>query len=373
VATQPGGTSQFCAVANGSGTVGTSNVANITVTCKDVAHFAYVANGDNTISAYSVDAVTGAPASAGPPQVIGGATSVIAQLATDPAGQYVFSLDAAHKQLLSSTINRSSGVLTAADAATLTGGPEALAVSPKGNFVYVASGSVTGAPNSGVLTTFAVLANGKLSFLGSTAMTQLSLTSMTIDPSGKHLYVGVGSTNVNVYALDPVSGLATFQTITGGSSGTHAITLSPAGFAYAVAVDSGVATIDTYPILPDGTFGGVLGRTTTGTGSGSISMDGAARFVYVPNFTENRISVFKADPKTGALSAGKDFTGFTGAVVPRSVAADPTGRFVYSVNFDNSLSAFSIDGATGTLTQVGANVSGSSAPSAQPFSMVLTK
>jgi 6-phosphogluconolactonase (cycloisomerase 2 family) len=299
--------------------------------------------------------------------VAGSAGAEIFTLATDPAGKYVFSLDAAHNQLLSSTVNRSSGALAAADAATLAGAglPDALVVSPNGKFVYVASVSVI-APNSGVLATFAVLANGKLGALGTTAIP--GVTSLAIDPSGQRLYVGADLSNVNVYALDPVSGSATFQGLTGSSSGIDGLMLAPGGFAYSLA--QGVGAVDAYPILSDGTFGSTLGRVTAGPNPNGIAMDADGRFVYVSDEVAPRITVFKADPKTGALSAGTDFTT---AVLPQSVAADPTGRFVYAVNQDKSVSAFSIDGATGMLTPVGTNVSGSSAPSARPFSMVLTK
>ena len=52
---------QTCTVTNGTGTVGSSNVTNIAVTCTTGPQFAYVANlGGNTVSAYSINPTTGA-------------------------------------------------------------------------------------------------------------------------------------------------------------------------------------------------------------------------------------------------------------------------------------------------------------------------
>jgi 6-phosphogluconolactonase (cycloisomerase 2 family) len=342
-----------------------------------VAHFAYVANSDNTISEYTVDPVTGALASVGSPQVFGKAGATITKVASDPAGNYVFFLDMTNKQLLSATIDRSSGALAAADAIALPGGgPETLAVSPDGKFVYVAnfSSASPATPNSGVLAIFAVLPGGKLSPSGTPALTELNVYSMTIDASGRHLYVSANSTGgpVNVFALDPASGSAHFLGLTGSPSGIRGTVLSPTGFAYELASGD---VVDAYPVLSDGTFGGVTGQTTlAGSNNNALTMDGQGRFVYVTELDPfvHRISVLKADAKTGALSAGKDFI-TTAAAAPQAITADPTGRFVYTANANDSVSAFSIDGATGTLTQVGTNLTNSSSPAARPFSIVLTK
>jgi 6-phosphogluconolactonase (cycloisomerase 2 family) len=281
-----------------------------------------------------------------------------------------------NKQLLSATIDRSSGALAAADAIALPGGAtEALAVSPNGKFVYVANGSSASpaTPNSGVLAIFAVLPGGKLGPSGTPAMTGLNVHSMTIDASGRHLYVSANSTGgpVNVFALDPVSGSAHFLGLTGSPSSILGTVLSPTGFAYGLSAND----VDTYPVLSDGTFGGVIGHTTlAGPNNNALTMDGQGRFVYVtePDLFAHRISVLKADATTGALSAGKDFI-TTAATAPQAITADPTGRFVYTVNANDSVSAFSIDGATGTLTQVGTNLTNSSSPAARPLSIVLTK
>ena len=61
VKTQPTTPDQVCVVGNSSGSVSGANVTTVTVSCsKYVPRFAYVANfNDNTVSSYTVDAVTG--------------------------------------------------------------------------------------------------------------------------------------------------------------------------------------------------------------------------------------------------------------------------------------------------------------------------
>jgi DNA-binding beta-propeller fold protein YncE len=349
VATQPGGTSQFCSVANGSGTMGTSDVTNVTVTCKDVAHFAYVPNSDNTVSIYTVDPVTGALKSAGAPQVLGTAGSTFDAVAVDPAGKFVFLVDTTRNALLSAKIDRATGALAAAGGIAIAGTPQALAISPNGKFIYVAN-------LSGELGAFMVASDGTLSSNpGFTAFTPPGATSMTIDANGKFLYLTSAFTpaDVEIYELDPVKGtLLSAPGVFGAFASTaqlQSMALLPNGFAYVV--DSFSKTVD---VIPMGSKT-ITGQVPTGNNPFNLTMDAYNRFLYVPDAGENRISVYQADPQTGGLTVGKDFITST---PPLAIAADPTGRFVYTTNpVARTVSAFSIDGATGALTKVGGDLS----------------
>jgi 6-phosphogluconolactonase (cycloisomerase 2 family) len=354
VATQPGAPSQFCSVTNGSGTVGTSSVANIAVTCKDVAHFAYVSNGDNTVSEYSIDAATGALTSIGSPGKLGGTGGIISAIVADSAGKHVFLLDPVNKELRSATIDRPSGTLLLRDVVPIAGTPLGLAVSPNGNFVYTADST------TGSLLTFAVDSLGGLASVPSTASIAPGGGSLTIDAGGTHLYVNVASDTI-LFDLDPVTGSITPTTSKStNSSGSGSIALSPGGFAYVLATTA--QTVDVYSINPStGAFTAAIGHATTGLVPSNVAMDGNSRFVYVADSTENRISVFKADT-TGALSTGTDFIT---ATAPYGIAADPTGRFIYTSNPSNAtVSAFKIDATTGTLAPVGADVAATGGPRA---------
>ena len=132
----------------------------------------------------------------------------------------------------------------------------------------------------------------------------------------------------------------------------------------------------------------------TGTGSGGGS---SVSRVYVTNNGDNKISVFRIDDSTGALTvtssaatgtagpqgivvvagkflfAGSNGTGVSGYTInssdgvltmigsspfivgnqPRAVAVDPAGKFLYVANTaDLSIGGFTIDASTGVLTPI---------------------
>lgn len=97
------------------------------------------------------------------------------------------------------------------------------------------------------------------------------------------------------------------------------------------------------------------GYAQTGTGPKSVAVDASGKFAYVVNATSNNVSAYAIDAGTGSLSpvAGSPFA--TG-VAPQAVTVDPKGRFAYVTNMaagsGGSVSAFTIDAATGALAAV---------------------
>jgi 6-phosphogluconolactonase len=90
VQTHPTNPSQTCIVTNGTATAGTSDVTKIAVTCTtNPPRFAYVANrGAKNVSAYSVDATTGAlTAIAGSPFSAG---KLPVAIVIHPTGSYAY-------------------------------------------------------------------------------------------------------------------------------------------------------------------------------------------------------------------------------------------------------------------------------------------
>jgi len=83
-----------------------------------------------------------------------------------------------------------------------------------------------------------------------------------------------------------------------------------------------------------------------------------AGFVYVASLGEpGNVSAYAIDATTGALTPVSG-SPFPAGLNSRSVAVDPTGHFAYVVNgssaldFSGSISAYTIDPETGALTQV---------------------
>jgi 6-phosphogluconolactonase len=142
-------------------------------------------------------------------------------------------------------------------------------------------------------------------------------TSVTVDPSGRFVYVANGGSN-NISAF----------TINARTGALVAVSGSP---------------------FPDG------GMDTTPV---SVTVDPTGQFVYVVNNAagSGSISTFTIEPGTGALTAvaGSPF-GAGNVSSPGSMAVDPSGRFAYVTNQDmiNSgydMSAFAIGATMGALT-----------------------
>jgi 6-phosphogluconolactonase (cycloisomerase 2 family) len=108
-----------------------------------------------------------------------------------------------------------------------------------------------------------------------------------------------------------------------------------------------------------GTLSAVSGSPfPTGSLPKGLAVVSSANLVFVVNNASSDISVFKFDSATGALTpvAGSPFKGVPS---PIGVTTDALGKFLYVTNTDlnnlsstNSVSAFSIDSATGMLTAV---------------------
>jgi DNA-binding beta-propeller fold protein YncE len=104
-----------------------------------------------------------------------------------------------------------------------------------------------------------------------------------------------------------------------------------------------------------------------------VAVEASGKYAYVPNTADATISAFIVDSSTGALTpvSGSPFpSGGNGSINgPLGIAADTAGKFMYVCNASNDISAFSINGATGVLTPVGASPfpDGGNAPSAIIF------
>jgi 6-phosphogluconolactonase len=100
-----------------------------------------------------------------------------------------------------------------------------------------------------------------------------------------------------------------------------------------------------------------------------IAVDPNGKFTYVTNNSSNTVSGYRVDPLTGSLTPlpGSPFGVAAG---PYAVAIDPTAQFAYVTNtVPNTISAYLID-CDGYLTLV----SGSSLPTgATPVAIAITK
>ncbi len=197
-----------------------------------------------------------------------------------------------------------------AEAAPLAG-VRALAVAPDGSHVYAASEFADALavfrrdPDTGALAAIQTVGTRPGGpFLDATAGVALS-------PDGRHLYVSAfGARAVNVFTVDPVSGLASFV---------------------AAAVDD-----------RDGVDG-------LGSAHGLVvSPDGA--HVYVAGFEDGAIAVFARDTASGTLAfveAVRDVDGLAGVL---QLAIAPDGAHLYAAAAgDDAVAVFARDAASGAL------------------------
>jgi 6-phosphogluconolactonase (cycloisomerase 2 family) len=299
-------------------------VTSVNVTCvTQVGRFVYVANaGSNNISAYSINASTGAltavPGSPFP------ADQAPASVSANGAGTLLYVSNQGSStvppRLSGYSINGTSGALTQ------------LANSP-----FDLSNPPPPGPARGISKPMIHSSGGFIYVNIEIPLYADQLYGATVDSTGDltvipgmPITVGVGATLGMFNAAGNVLYLAN-----GGSSGIVS--------AYSVSVPSGVLS----PIGSYATGGQIpVGSTLNATGT----------LLFTPNLNSGTVSVFKVDSTTGALTLAMGSPVSTGtATQPSGVAVHPTKDFVYVVNtvtnFSlSSVAGFQLDTATGTLT-----------------------
>ncbi|OFX19577.1 MAG: hypothetical protein A2V77_10435 [Anaeromyxobacter sp. RBG_16_69_14] len=350
VLTQPSLPSQRCTVTNGAGTVGSTDVTNVAVTCRlPVPRFAYVANySDDNVSAYRIEA-DGALLSLGQPIAAGdGPYSV----AVDPAGKFAYVANSLSNDVSMYRITSTGGLELVG---TVQAGPAPLsvAVDPTGNFAYVANSAVFVA-TTGSVSAYRIEADGALTSVGPAIDAESGPDSVAVDPTGRFVYVvNGGSSSVSAYTIDRDSGsLASIGRFLTGST-AYSVAADPTGKFVYVANRSDPGTVWAYAIAastgalePVGPSEGYpAGRLPS-----SIVVDPTGRFAYVANQGDNNVSGYVINATTGELSLFGSFD--DAGSNPRSVAVDPGGKFVYVANSGGDVSAFTLDGGTGALAPV---------------------
>lgn len=363
VLAQPSVPLQVCTVTNGTGTVGAS-ASTVNVSCS-AAELAYVTNfSSNSVSAYAINATTGALTNIGTFATANNPVSI----AADPTGKFAYvgsnnCINGNCNQNVSAYSIATTGALTSIG--TVVTGINSIVIDPTGKFAYatddpgvnVLAYSIN--PSSGALTSVGTFATG----------TNFQCHYITVDPTGRFVYVGCSymgslSGSVFAYSINGTTGALTSIGTFGTGFGSTAI--DPTGkFAYVT--DNGNGNISAYSV-----------NATTGalTSIGAVaihaplamSVDPTGKFAYVlnPSLNNNNVSAYSINVTTGALtSVGTFATGNT----PWAVTVDPTGKFAYVVNVSsNDVSAYSINATTGALTSIGTFATGT-----QPQSIAVTR
>jgi 6-phosphogluconolactonase len=283
---------------------------------------------------------------------------------TSSKGIYAYRFDAA------------SGELSAIGLAVESNDPSFVAVHPSGKYLYAVNevGNFE-SKASGAVSAFAIdRKSGKLTFLNQVATRGAGPCHVSLDKTGK--YVLVANYDGGSVAVFPVLGDgslgkdAAFVQHTGSGPNkerqeaphAHWIATSPDN-RFALAVDLGLDEILVYRF--DAARGSLtpndppFAKVNPGAGPRHLAFARNGKFAYVLAEMENAITVFAYSQESGSLSALQTVStlpkGYSGPKEAAEVVVHPSGRFLYASNRAgvDSIAAFSIEPANGTLTLVG--------------------
>ncbi len=257
--------------------------------------------------------------------------------------------------------------------------PQSIAIDPTGKFAYVLNGGCSGGIGGYVSMYTINPATGALTSIGPPVWTYDADTpgSMTVDPSGKFVYVAnpgdpwsPDAGSVSMYSINATTGALTYTGILNGDCPglcfPSSVSVDPSGkFAY---VASGGAAfpfaIEMYTI--DATTGALalIGTVAAGGYPQAAAADPAGKFIYVVTASATAgspgsVSAYAIKAMTGALTS-------TGTIAagedPVAVAVDPSGKFAYVVNANfgsaGNVYMYAIDATTGALKSMGTIAAG---------------
>jgi 6-phosphogluconolactonase (cycloisomerase 2 family) len=369
---------------------------------------AYTANGDNTISSYTVDASTGQLRSSG--YALAG-TRPNAVAAT-PSGAFVYAPNFGSGNISAFSANPGSGALTAVSGSPFPGQQDAfaIAVDPTSRFVYVTNANSTSNNISGYTVNSTTGALTQMS--GSPFQAGNDTRAVVVDPTGKFLYAANATSNdVSAYTINATTGVLTQiagspfalpplagvpQSITvdpatkfvfvgsSASANVSAFTINattgaltavagspfanPGGSNYGLTVDpsgrfvyvanDGSASVSAYTIASTGALTLINGSPfVAGSGATSVVVDPSDRFLYLPDAASGDVFVFQIDPSFGSLTLNRTIRGRSGpvsiALASGTVPVTYTPKFVYVADDDDSaVGGYTVDANTGNLTAV---------------------
>src|SRR5882762_4266311 len=349
ISQQPASPSQFCSIHNADIYRQDANITDIEVGC---SWRSYVANaGDDTVTAYIVDATSGALESVGTPVATG--TSPHAIVGTQDR-QFVFVGNEGSNDISAFAVNFASGMLTAMPGSPFAEGtdPKALALyrGSAYTYLYVANAG------SDTVSAFAVLTSSGSLWPPSpeTFSTGKGPASITVDSTLGILYIANngGSKDVAAFLVDAHTGSLTTVAGSPFPAGANPISLALGAtgkFLYTANPDATNPSISGFSIDPaSGALSPLSGSPFPLAVSHDIATDRTGAYLYVT--TGASIVGYGIDATTGALTALAGFPVSAGANA-YSVSIDPTNQFLYVANDGAAnVSGFTLDASTGSLT-----------------------
>jgi 6-phosphogluconolactonase (cycloisomerase 2 family) len=350
---QPLSPAQKCLVRDGTFGIQTKNVTNVDVVC---AEYAYVTNaGDDSLSAYTIDATTGALLAIDTPIATG--TSPFAIVATQDK-RYVYVGNEGSNDISAFAVDAATGTLTAVPGSPFASGthPRAMALYQYDSYLAVASAG------SDILSAYAVNAStGALTPLSpATYATGKGPSSIAVDPNGHFIFVANngGSNDISAFLIDWATGR-----LTAVAGSPYPAGANPLSLAFWAGLNYGGWRNCLYAANPDGANSSISGFAIDDSSgalsplssspfsvsmSNHIAMDRTGAFLYAT--TGANVVGYGIDAATCAFTALPGFPVGAGANAS-SATIDPTNQFLYVANDgEANISGFRLDASTGALT-----------------------
>ena len=251
--------------------------------------------------------------------------------------------------------------------------PSFLAIHPNHKFLYAVGESGGGGAWGGTVSAFALdRATGKLTLLNSASSGGKGPCHLVVDKTGKNLVVanyGSGATAVLPIKADGRLGEPSSTIQHSGSSvnparqkgpHAHSVNLAPDN-RFAFVADLGLDKVLVYKFdAAKGTIEANAPPFTAvppGSGPRHFAFHPTGKFAYVINEMGSSVTTFSYNAAGGVLTTMQTIStlpqGFSGTSYCAEVVVHPSGKFLYGSNRGhNSISAFAIDPAKGTLTSI---------------------
>ena len=269
------------------------------------------ANNENDISLFDI-ATDGEVTEIFPRTPLGSTVSLPQLLVMDPAGAYLYVMNAGSNNISIFSIDSSTGGLTQVPNSPVSIGltPLNMQITPNGNLLYV---TAVGTNITGEIVGYSLNA-GQLTEIGVTQSDGLNPAGLVIDPKGAYLYAGnnaASSSSISIFSI-------------GSSGALTQVQGSPLN-------DSGYSS----PIW--------------------MTFDPVGQYLYVANEASNNVTAYSISSTTGlpsALTTTITTNAFATESNPSFIALDPTGNYLFVGNqlAPAGIQVFTV--STGTLTVI---------------------
>lgn len=271
------------------------------------------------------------------------------------------------KGIYRTTLDLRTGSLCEPVLVAETRNPTFIELHPSGAFLYAA-----GESEAGIVSAYAVQADGSLKFLNQQPSKGSGACHINIDSGGRNVLVAnYGTGSAAVIPVKPDGSLAE-PTSSVQHEGTgpnrrrqerahaHSVNLSPDD-RFAFVADLGIDKIMIYRFDVDkGTIVGnnpAFAQVRPGAGPRHFSFHPSGRFAYVINELDCTITAFTYNPASGALAEIHTVPtlppDFQGNNTCAEIRVHPTGQFVYGSNRGHdSIAVYRVDPASGRLAFV---------------------